>query len=136
MAGKTYQDPWVKKARWLTQVLIISATLNVGLLSTLIYFAMRDNSPSLALKSGAKQSKSSKNLALQDLLASYKALSFDELLAQMGNCDHVESGFTKRDLALACLVAFRHFNLEKALGGAFPQKREITITQDEKEIPL
>lgn len=136
MAVKTYQDPWVKKAKSLTQALIISATLNVGLLSTFIYFAVRETDPTANLKARDKASSPSETLGLQSLLANYRTLPFQELLTQMGDCTHVESGLTKRDLALSCLVAFRHFNLERALGGLNLQKREITFTQNEQQIPL
>ncbi len=135
MAERTYQDPWVKKAKSLTQALIISATLNVGLLSTFIYFAVRQD-PSTKLKSRDKGASPAENLDLQALIASYSARSLQDLLAQMVNCDHVESGLTKRDIALSCLVAFRHFNLDRALGGINLQKREITFTQNDKQIPL
>lgn len=136
MAVHISHDPWVKKAKWLTQALIISATLNVGLISTFIYFAVRETGPSLDLKTRDKQAQSSENLGLQELLSSYSALSFQDLLLQMGNCDHVESGLTKRDLALSCLVAFRHFNLERALGGINLVKREVIFNQKDQQIPL
>lgn len=123
----------MKKAKWLTQALIISGTLNVGLLSTFIYFAMSEGESPIS--AGSKSHKSSKdlseNLGLQELLAKYSTLSFQELLLRIGNSDHVESGYTKRDLALSSLVAFHHFNLERALGGLTLQKREITFTHKE-----
>ncbi|MDN3505902.1 MAG: LysM peptidoglycan-binding domain-containing protein [Simkaniaceae bacterium] len=120
-----YRDPWVKKAKWLTQALIISCTLNVGLLTTFLYFAMTENNGPLA--SNNKTSKPIKeSLDLQSTLTKYAALSFQDLLIRLGNNDHVESGCTRRDLALSCLTEFHHFNLERALGGVTLQKREIT----------
>lgn len=135
MNDQTYQDPWVKKAKTLTQALIISATLNVGLLSTFIYFAVRGSNPSDSLDSLDKATPT-QNLGLQPVIVHFSTLSFQELLALLASHEHVESGLTKRDLALSCLVAFRHFNLERALGGANLQKREISFTQEEKQIPL
>ena len=138
MARRSYRDPWVKKAKWLTQALIISGTLNIGLLSTFIYFAMSENKTTLSLSYEAKAPKTelSANLGIQDLLTEYSRFSFQDLLLRLANSDHVESGFTRRDLALACLVRFHHFNLERALGGLTLQKREISFTQDGESIGL
>ena len=54
-------------------------------------------------------------------------LSFRELVALLTNRESLEEGYAKRDLALAALVAFRHFNLEKALGTSPTQKRVVTL---------
>jgi len=121
-----YRDPWVKKAKWLTQALIISCTLNVGLLTTFLYFAMtKNNGPLSANNKNLEPIKES--LDLQSSLTKYASLSFQDLLIRLGNNDHVESGCTRRDLALSCLVAFHHFNLERALGGISLQKREASF---------
>lgn len=136
MAVRTSQDPWVKKAKSLTQALIISATLNVGLLSTFIYFAFRETDPSANLKARDKGIAPSETLGLQAILASYSQLPFQDLITQMNDCAHVESGLTKRDLALSCLVAFRHFNLDRALGGLNVQKREIIFAHNEQQFAL
>lgn len=135
MTERTYQDPWVKKAKTLTQALIISATLNVGLLSTFIYFAIREQGPSSSLKS-LDSAPAKHSAGLQEVLSSYSAQPFQDLLALLTSDKHVESGLTERDLALCCLVAFRHFNLERALGGANLQKREIPFIQNEKQVSL
>lgn len=121
----TYRDPWMKKAKWLTQALIISCTINVGLLCTFIYFAMTDNNNSLT-ESSTITSTAKENLTIHETITKYSTLSFQDLLLRLNNNEHVESGCTRRDLALACLVAFHHFNLERALGGLALQKREIT----------
>jgi LysM repeat protein len=133
----TYRDPWVKKAKWLTQALIISCTLNVGLLSTFIYFAISDNNRPIASKSSSISHPLKESLDLQSTLVKYSSLTMQELLLRLGNNDHVESGCSRRDLALACLVAFHHFNLERALGGLTLQKREITYVPSSGDpIPL
>ena len=132
MASRPYQDPWVKKAKWLTQALIISGTLNIGLLSTFIYFAMNDSNKNVALQSEKTPTDIREKHSLQELITTYRALSFQDLLLRLGNNTHVESGYTRRDIALSCLVAFHHFNLERALGGITLQKREITFTCDQE----
>lgn len=136
MAERIHQDPWVKKARMLSQALIISAALNVGLLSTFIYSAVRETDPAPKLKSRGKEGEKPHSHDLQEVIASYSGLSFEELLGQMDNREHVESGLKRRDAALSCLVAFRHFNLERALGGINLQKREISFTQSDRQIQM
>lgn len=122
-----YRDPWVKKAKWLTQALIISCTINVGLLSTFIYTAIREDKNELNSQNPlATNSKESLNL--QETLNSYSSLSFQDLLLRLGNNQPVDSSCTRRDLALACLVAYHDFNLERALGGLTLRHREIRYT--------
>jgi len=133
--GHSYRDPWVKKAKWLTQALIISGALNVGLLSTFIYFVLNEGKGPSVLQNNPKKKILSKHLQLgmQELLTQYSGLTFQELLLRLSNNDHIESGYTRRDLALACLVSFHHFNLERALGGLTLQKREITLHLEDQE---
>ncbi|NGX39886.1 MAG: Peptidoglycan endopeptidase LytF [Chlamydiae bacterium] len=131
MARQSYRDPWVKKAKWLTQALIVSGTLNVGLLSTFIYFALNENSGPIHFKEAKPEgfvATAGERVGIQELLTKYSALSFQDLLIRLGNNEHIESGYTRRDLALACLSGFHHFNLERALGGLSLQKRDITFT--------
>ena len=55
---------------------------------------------------------------------------------RLANSDHVESGLARRDLALACLTRFHHFNLERALGGVTLQKREISFSKNQERIAV
>lgn len=128
-------DYWIKRAKWLTQALIISATLNVGLFSTFIYMALRDKYRplTLELKPASGRTQVTPHLGLQELLVQYQSQSFQELIDKLINCDHVEAGYTKRDLALAALVAFHHFNLERALGGLSLQRR-VVVFRDPKSL--
>ena len=126
------KDPWVKKAKWLTQALIISGAINIGLLCTFLYFSMSDQKQTL---SPLEATPLIEKQNLQTMLHQYSPLSFQELILRLGNKDHIESGFTKRDIALACLVSFHHFNLEKALGGLTLQKRDMAYS-DQKRITL
>ncbi len=80
------------------------------------------------------QALSQRNSAARDqfpALRSYSLLPYQELLLRLENKDLIEEGLTKRDLALACLVAFHHFNLDKALGGLPLQKRTIPFTNND-----
>lgn len=121
-------DYWMKRTKWLTQALIISGTLNVGLFSTFLYLVLRDQHRILNLELQPTIShKSTPHMGIQELLVHYQSLSFQELLDKLTSCEHVESGYTRRDLALAALVAFHQFNLERALGGLNLQRRLVSF---------
>lgn len=113
-----------KKFRIMTLGLIFSGALNIGLLATC--FIKQDRIPmasTRALHSSLEEPASSNKTILNGMAA----LSFRELVALLTNRELVEEGYTKRDLALSALVAFRHFNLEKALGTELLQKRTVLI---------
>lgn len=134
------ENHWVRRTKFLTQALIISGTLNIGLIATFAYFALKEkNEPlSFSLKPAPKEITSAATNA--QLLSSYTLLPYQELLLRLENKDLLEDGLTKRDLALACLVAFHHFNLDKALGGLPLQKRIIPFTnhdgQETIDVPV
>ena len=133
MSSSTFEQHWMKKARWLTQALIISATLNVGLLGTFLYFVFKDK---MAISNDYKPAVTApapEQITIQKVLSAYSTLNFQELLLRLGMKDHVEQGFTKRDLALACLVAFHNFNLERALGGLTIQTRKLFFASPENQ---
>jgi LysM repeat protein len=119
-------QPLLQKIKWLTQATMISGALNIGLLATLITVSFKDSGSETNYEVKAEQGVQpiSSN---EELLRNYSNLSFQELLLRLETKDHVEEGYTKRDLALATLVAFHHFNLEKALGGLELQKRSIAF---------
>jgi hypothetical protein len=128
---------WARRTKWLTQVLIISGTLNIGLIATFVYFVLKEKQDALSfeLKPVAKEASITKENRVTNLqlLRSYSLLPFQELLLRLENKDLIEEGLTKRDLAIACLVAFHHFNLDKALGGLPLQKRIIPFTNHEEQ---
>lgn len=43
------ENPWIRRTKWLTQALIISGTLNIGLLATFIYFVIQDKQQSFSI---------------------------------------------------------------------------------------
>lgn len=118
---------WEKQARWLTQSLILSGALNIGLLLTFFYFIIKDKSTSTVIDH--KPVQQIEPLADQRsnsvLLREMRTMTFQQLVAKLGNKQLVEDGYAQRDLALACLVSFYHFNLEKALSGMPLQQRQL-----------
>ena len=49
MLPRSTDNPWASRAKWLTQALIISGTLNIGLIATFVYFVLKDKQASLAI---------------------------------------------------------------------------------------
>jgi LysM repeat protein len=132
MTTNTFQQESIQKIKWLTQALIISATLNVGLFATFVYFVLKDSNASVALEhKPASNHPIDAPSTNQELLRSYANLGFQDLLLRLENKELAEDGYTKRDLALSTLVAFHHFNLERALGGLVLQQRKIMFTGQE-----
>jgi len=128
MRLRSPENPWIQRTKWLTQALIISGALNIGLLATFVYFVLQDRQHALAvdLKPHIKEPHTFSSSNEQSLRA-YSLLPYQELLLRLENNDLLEEGLRKRDIALSCLVAFHHFNLEKALGGINVQKRKIPL---------
>jgi hypothetical protein len=141
MLPHSQDNQWVSRTRWLTQALIISVTLNIGLVSTFVYFALKERQLALSIEQQPASRGSQEALATNSaLLRSFSLLPYHELLLRLENRDHIEQGMTKRDLALASLVAFHHFNLDRALGGLPLQKRVIPFSssagQETIDIPV
>ncbi len=121
---------WIRRTRTLTQALIISGTLNIGLVATFAYFVLKEKQETLAIELQPAKNLAAKETNFQ-LIRSYSLLPYQELLLRLENRDLIEEGLTKRDLSLACLVAFHHFNLDKALGGIPLQRRTLLFTNQE-----
>ncbi len=118
-----------KKFRVLTLVLIFSGALNIALIAALAFPRFQQIAvPSM----GACPTESTHDTTNGHLFASMSRLSFRELVSFLTNRDPVEEGYTKRDLAIASLVAFHHFNLEKALSGSPSQVRTLLFSADQK----
>ena len=131
MDTPSLEPAWSARARRLTQALIVSAALNVGLVATFAYFIMQEKEDVTGFELQPILQKSETVINHEGLLRSYSTSSFQDLLAVLEDKEHVEQGFTKRDFALACLVAFHHFNLEKALGGPKVSERHVLFTSQE-----
>lgn len=120
------QEQWAKKGRFLTQALIFSGALNIGLLTSFFYFIARDKKEAVAFEF-QPTSNDPKHLTNTETIAHFATMSYAELVDMLGNQDPIEEGYKKRDLALASLAAFHFINLEKALQGFPLQKRCLTF---------
>lgn len=124
-------NPWVKKFRILTLCIIFSGALNIGLLAAFIFFMLKERQVSFSISRPAL-SKGKQEPTNVQLFVSMEKLTFRELVSFLTNKELVEEGFSKRDLAVAALVAFHHFNIEKALTAAPLQKRVFEISDNRK----
>ncbi len=118
---------WMLRARFLTQLLILSGTLNIGFLGAFLYGVWKENFASISYEVPADNRRVLTN---EQVLRAYSRASFQDLLIRLESKEMVEDGYLKRDLALASLVAFHHFHIEKALGGILLQKRLIAFHSD------
>ena len=128
---------WEKRAKILTQALLVSVALNLGLLATFFYTVLEKKEQEVVFEMPPPSERNHTvllpSLSNGELLACYTALSFQELLALLDNEELVEEGYRKRDLALGSLVAFHFFNLEKALGAPPVQKRTVSFIHKDQE---
>jgi hypothetical protein len=120
--------------RILSQIVIVSVSLNVGLLTSLIYVVAEKKLGANILTQIPKQTVVS-SLTNAQMIKIFFSYSYQELLTELFNNELIEYGYTRRDLALACLVQFHYFDLEKALPNIQIQKREMEfIYQDGGEV--
>mgnify|MGYP001570749596 CR=1 FL=1 len=132
------QPQWEKKSRFLTQLLIWSGALNIGLLSSLVYLVLRDRPESIPFDLKPAVTSKMIQTSTHEILSSFSTLSWAELTSYLDNTDLIEDGYKKRDLALATLVAFHGLDIERALQGSWVQRRVIALARKEgpEEITL
>ncbi|MBS0627987.1 MAG: hypothetical protein JSS09_07235, partial [Verrucomicrobia bacterium] len=130
---KSLEQHWMQRARFLTQALILSGTLNIGFLSTCIYFVLKDKQAAISYEIPAEVKKQFTN---EQVLRAYSQASFQDLLLRLESKEKMEEGCVRRDFALACLVAFHNFPVEKVLGEAFLQKRVTSFHLKEGGSPI
>ncbi len=132
--NSSLEQHWMRRARALTQALIISGTLNIGLISTFIYFTLKDKQSIVSQEVPAISLNSKPSFTNKQVLEFCSQASFSELLNMLTSEELLEEGYTRRDLALACLASFHHFPLTKVLGDAVLQKRKISFSLQEGEM--
>lgn len=122
----------LERVKRLSQALFVSGALNIGLLAAFFYWMVKDRPPTPYCELKPANSKEQQTpLAIDhsnsEIIRSFKRLPLEQLVAKLSNSTQVENGYTQRDLALASLVAFHYFDLDRALlGNQQPaQKRSI-----------
>jgi LysM repeat protein len=130
------QNPLLYQIRRLSQALILSMALNVGLIAAFFYWIYHERPPIpyYELKPATEQQK---QLPLADerssaqVIQELKMLPFDQLVAKLENSQLVENGYSQRDLALAGLVAWHHFDIKRALLAYPPSVEQQRLVHDE-----
>jgi LysM repeat protein len=126
-------DPlqFIKKIRHLSLALIVSGALNIGVLSLLLYWVLRERPPTpyCELKPASSEQQQiplADQRGCAEVLAQLSQLSFPQLVSSLSHAQLIENGYAERDLALACLMAFHHFDLQRALPkNAQPQQKRL-----------
>lgn len=106
--------------RKLTQCLFVSGALNIVLASFFFYwiFQERPPTPYFELKPAninEQQVPVAMDHSNGEVIRYFKTLSLHALLSKLSHAEFVDNGYTIRDLALATLVTFHHFDLRRAL---------------------
>lgn len=117
----------ISRTKRVSQLLLLSVALNISLLTTLAYLAVREKEIVIPTVVSAEENRLQQQ-SNRMLLETFATYNMQQLFLLLGDQEPVEEGYAKRDLALSCLVAFHHFDVEKALGTPPPQKRESTLS--------
>lgn len=105
--------------RRLNIALMISGALNIALISFVCYWVFSERPPTPYEHRPANIQEQQSPLAIDhsnsEVIRYFRKMPLEWLIARLDNTKLVESGYTQRDLALACLVAFHNFDLSRAL---------------------
>ena len=122
---------FIKRIHRLSQALIISGALNIGVLSMLLYWMLRERPPTpyCELKPASfeqQQIPLADQRGCPEVLTQLSQLSVSQLINRLSHTRQIENGYAERDLALACLMAFHHFDIQRALPkNAQPQQKRL-----------
>jgi LysM repeat protein len=125
-------DRYLEKIRKLTRILFLSGAINIILLTLLFYVLIKERPPTPYYEwKPADKKEQQAPIAISytnaELLRQFRKLSKEQLAAKLSNAQLVENGYTQRDLALAALVRYHHFDLSRALVGHVYSDQKRTI---------
>lgn len=136
-------DNRLEQIRRLTNLLFLSVTANVCLLALFIYWIVRDRPPIpyYELKPAQQQEQNtSVTLEMNNVqtLRLFRTFAKEQLLAKLSDSRLIDDGYSQRDLALACLIQYHHFDLMRALGEPIPdsQIRKLGYTKKQGGPPV
>lgn len=140
MRETSLEEHFTKKSRYLVHLLIISVGLNLGLLATFITFILKEKKAETLLWAQTKPKRVEAFVSLSpsngEVLKEYSEMPFDRLVQELKNGELLEQGYRRRDLALACLVAFHYFDVERSLPGVEIEMRPFLFGSPEKSVYL
>lgn len=122
----------INAIRRLIIFLVISGGLNLILIGLLFYFHFKESPPNpyFELKP-ARVDEQTVPLAIDysdsEVIRYFRRMPIAWLVSRLNNVQLVENGYTQRDLALASLITFHNFDINRAFAGLPPpaQKRVI-----------
>lgn len=125
-------DP-IRNIRKLTAFLVVSGTLNIVLVFSIFYLMVRERPPTpyFELKP-ANQQEQQVPLAIDrsdsEVIRYFRRMPLEWLVSRLTNTQLVENGYTQRDLALASLVAFHYFDLDRAFSVlSKPEQKRLIV---------
>jgi LysM repeat protein len=110
----------LRKIRRLSQTLLISGALNMGVLGLLSYWMIRENPPTpycelMPASNGQQQMPLADCRGCVEVVTQLYNQPFHQLVSRLNQIQVVENGYAERDLALSCLITFHHFDIQRAL---------------------
>jgi LysM repeat protein len=128
-------DP-IRYIRKLTVLLIFSGSLNIILAMLMFYLFVRERPPTPYFELKPANAKEqhvplAADRSDSEVIRYFRRMPLEWLISRLDNTQLVENGYTQRDLALASLVAFHSFDLDRAFSGLPKpeQKRLIAYGQ-------
>lgn len=132
----------LKQIRSLTLALFASGTVNLLLVAFIFFWALTDRPPTPYCEVVSSQPKEIRAIASSPsnahVIKAFNALPYELLLGKLKKKAWVEDGFTERDLALAVLVTYYDFDIEKALGHRLGSvsKRLMSLDQGKETVQV
>jgi hypothetical protein len=119
----------IKKVKFLIVALSISVSFNIALLINFVLVAIKEEKSFLVQKEALNTMplENSPSMSFSNVMDHYFDRTIKELNGLLSDQTLLEEGYRIRDLALACLVNFHYFNVEKALSGVLLQQRTATF---------
>ncbi|MCF7851629.1 MAG: LysM peptidoglycan-binding domain-containing protein [Simkaniaceae bacterium] len=114
-----------KRLKIVTQILVLSIALNIGLIVALGARAMHSRPKDQQPIAKTPLKDKPKLMSYAELIEGFFGLSFFQLLDLLRDVSPIQDGLKKRDIALTCLVDFYDLDIERALQGMELQKRKI-----------
>lgn len=119
--------------------LIASVAVNIVFFVLIFYWSVKERPPIpycelKPISSLEQKSSATIDYSNAETIRYFKKMPFEWLVARLKDNQLLENGYTQRDLALACLVTFYDFDLQRALTGfAWSEHKRAVIYGQEKE---
>ena len=124
MKQEQFENPWQKKVRNLSHLLIFSVSLNMALGVSFVLWQREKKIQQKEIFFSTEEMQL-KNPA--ESLQKFFTSSFAELAAALEDKTKMQDGFTYRDFALATLINFHDLDIKRALSGFNLQMRNVSF---------